>query len=578
MDRRTVVLAVAAFATGVAVAWIMVSNDVRNASGLDVVLVLVIGWSFVAAGLVAWRLRPENRIGPAMVVTGFLRFAAALFWSQDPLLFAIGHSLEVAYLAGVIYVVLAFPSGRLETPLHRWLFGLTIFAIGILDVGRLAVGAHDPRSCVGCPTRMLTEVINSPGIARSLEIALYVVGGAVALSAVTVLILRWRRASTRLRSAIAPVLWAGAAAFLAVFLMVTNHYLEEPAGDAPHVVLDVVTASLAFAFLIGLERTRLARTAVADLVVELGTTLGPGELRSALSRALRDPSLRIAYLVPDPERYVDADGTPVGLPEDRTATAVTMVHRDGRTIAALLHDPSLREEEELVESVGAAAALALENERLHAELRAHVEELTASRARIVEAAQTERRRIERDLHDGTQQRLVSVAMTLGLADAKLSADPRGAQTVLREARSGLSGALEDIRQLSHGIHPAILTERGLGPALDELATSSRLPVDLTVSLPERLPEGVEIAAYFFVSEALTNVAKYAHATNVQVSVDRHDGRAVVRVTDDGAGGADPGHGSGLRGLRDRVEALGGRFSLSSAPGRGTVLTAEIPYG
>lgn len=577
MDRRTATIAVAGLATGVAVAWIMVSNDVRAPSGLYVVLVLVIGWSFIAAGLVAWRQRPDNRIGPAMIAIGFLRFVAALFWSQDPLLFAVGHSLEVAYLVGVIYVVLAFPSGHLETSLHRWLFGLTVFAIAVLDAGRLALGAHDPSSCVGCPTRMLTEVMEAPAIARSLEIALYVVGGGVAVSAVTVLVRRWRHATPRLRSAIAPVLWTGAAAFLAVFLMVTNHYLDEPTGNAPHVLLDVVTASLAFAFLIGLGRTRLARSAVADLVIELGTTPGPGELRSALSRALRDPSLRIAYVVADPERYVGADGAPVELPEDGE-TAVTLVHRDGRTIAALLHDPSLREEKELVESVGAAAALALENERLQAELRVQLEELTASRTRIVEAAQDERRRIERDLHDGAQQRLVSVAMTLGLADSTLSADPERSRAALREARGDLSRALEDIRQLSHGIYPGILTERGLGPALDELAAATRLPVDLKVSLPERLPDSVETATYFFVSEALTNVTKHARATEVHVGVDRRDGRAVIRVTDDGTGGADPAGGSGLRGLRDRVEALGGRFSLSSAPGRGTVLTAEIPDG
>lgn len=578
VGRWAVVLAAAAFATGVAIAWIMLTNDVRRWSGLDVTRILVIGWSFVAAGLVGWQQRPENRIGPAMVATGFLRFAAALAASQDPLLFSIGHSLEVTYLAGVIYVVLAFPSGRLESRLHRWLFGLTIFAVGPLDVGRLVFGAHDPTACVGCPTRIMIEVVDASGVARSLEIAVLGLGAFIAASSVAVLLRRWRGASPRLRFAIAPVLWGGAAGFAAVFLMVTNHLLEEPAGGAPHVLLDVVTASIAFAFLLGLGRTRMARTAVADLVVELGNTPGPGELRAALARALRDPSLRIAYWLPVAERYVDAQGRPVDVPKEGGEPSVTIVRRDERTIAALLHDPALREDEQLVESVCAAAALALENERLQAELRARLEELTASRTRIVEAAQAERRRIERDLHDGTQQRLVSVAMTLGLAESRLSADAQSAQTVLRDARTGLSEALEDLRQLSHGIHPGILTERGLGPALDELATSSHLPVELTVSLQERLPDRVETAAYFFVSEALTNVAKYARATDVQVRVERIDDRAVIRVGDDGAGGADPSRGTGLRGLRDRVEALGGRFWFTSRPGQGTVVAAEIPCG
>ena len=167
-------------------------------------------------------------------------------------------------------------------------------------------------------------------------------------------------------------------------------------------------------------------------------------------------------------------------------------------------------------------------------------------------------------------------MTLGLADARLAADPESAQTFLREARTCLSEALEDLRELSHGIHPGILTERGLGPALDELTARGRLPVDLVVSLPKRLPDRVETAAYFLVSEALTNVAKYARATNVRVRVERNDGRAVIQVEDDGTGGADPSRGSGLRGLRDRVEALGGRFTFMSPPGRGTVVEAEIP--
>jgi signal transduction histidine kinase len=576
MGRRTIVLAAAALAAGVGVAWLMFANEVREASSLDVTLVLVVGWSFVAAGLVAWRLRPENRIGPAMVVTGFLRLAAALAQSQNLLLFAGGHALETAYLAGVIYVVLAFPSGRLENSLHRWLFGLAIFAVGPLDVARLVLGGHDPQSCVGCPTTMLIEVVNSPGIAGALAVALYGLGAFVAASALAVLLRRWRRASPRLRYAIAPVLWAGAAGFVAVFLMVTNHFLEEPAGEAPHVLLDVVTASIAFAFLIGLGRIRLARSAVADLVIELGNTPGPGELRTALARTLRDPSLVIAYWLPDAERYVDADGHPVVLPVEDHERSVTIVHRDGHTIAALLHDPALREDEQLVESVCAAAGLAMENERLQAQLRARLEELTASRTRIVEATQAERRRIERDLHDGSQQQLVSVAMTLGLADSRFLAEPESAQTFLREARTGLSEALEDLRELSRGIYPGILTERGLAPALDELAARGHLPVELVVSLPERLPERVETAAYFTVSEALTNVAKYAHATNVGVRVERVDGRAVIQVRDDGTGGADPSRGSGLRGLRDRVEALGGHLTLQSPPGKGTVVEAEIP--
>jgi signal transduction histidine kinase len=200
----------------------------------------------------------------------------------------------------------------------------------------------------------------------------------------------------------------------------------------------------------------------------------------------------------------------------------------------------------------------------------------ASRARIVEAAQMERRRIERDLHDGTQQRLVSVAMSLGLAESKVATEPEAALSFVREARHRLADALVELRDLSQGIHPGILTERGLPAALSELARRIDMRVVLDVSLSERLPERVEEAAYYVVSEALSNVIKYAHATHARVQDDRLDGVAVMRVSDDGTGGADSTRGSGLRGLRDRVEALGGRLTVASPHSRGTVLEARIP--
>jgi signal transduction histidine kinase len=255
---------------------------------------------------------------------------------------------------------------------------------------------------------------------------------------------------------------------------------------------------------------------------------------------------------------------------------VTVVERAGRRVAALEHDSALAGQPELLESVSAAAALALENERLNAELRARLEDLRASRARIVEAAETERQRIERNLHDGAQQRLVSIAMALGLAEHKLQSDPEAVQPILQEAREGLATALEELRELSQGIHPALLTERGLEAALGELPLRVPVPLELELSLDERLPVQVEAAAYYVVSEALANVTKYAQATAVRVRVDRVDGDAIVEVADDGVGGADRTRGSGLRGLADRVEALGGRFALISPAGRGTVVRAEIP--
>jgi signal transduction histidine kinase len=340
----------------------------------------------------------------------------------------------------------------------------------------------------------------------------------------------------------------------------------------------LILAAVPLASELGLLRSRLARGAVAELVVALGQTRAPGQLRDALARALHDPSLTLAYWLPEQRRYVDRHGQPAELASDDSGLVTTIVERDGRRIAALVHDSSLRDDPDLVEAVCAAAGLALENERLQAELRAHLDELRASRVRIVEAADAERRRLERDLHDGTQQRLVSVSMALGLAESKLASDPTAARKILDETRNTLATALEELRELSQGIHPGILTERGLGPALQDLAYAAPVPIELSVPLERRLPPPVEAAAYYVVAEALTNVAKYASASAVSVSVTQRNGRALVEVRDDGVGGADRARGSGLRGLTDRVEALGGRLSVESPPGRGTYLKAEIPCG
>jgi signal transduction histidine kinase len=205
------------------------------------------------------------------------------------------------------------------------------------------------------------------------------------------------------------------------------------------------------------------------------------------------------------------------------------------------------------------------------------EELAASRARIVEASYEARRRIERDLHDGAQQRLVSLALDLRRVESEVGRSPEDTAAQLVEARTKLDEALAELRELARGIHPAVLTDRGLGPAVESLASRSPVPVAVEVSLPSRLPASLEAAAYFLVSEALANVAKYAGAGCVDVRISQVDGNARVLVADDGAGGADPAAGSGLRGLRDRVEALGGTLAVESPSGGGTTVSAELPW-
>jgi signal transduction histidine kinase len=245
-------------------------------------------------------------------------------------------------------------------------------------------------------------------------------------------------------------------------------------------------------------------------------------------------------------------------------------------IAALLHDPVLLERRALLEAAGAAARLALENERLQAELRAQLAELRASRTRIVQAGDDERRRLERNLHDGAQQRLLSLGLALQLAHAQIGAEANGASELLTEAEDELRAALDELRELARGIHPAILTDQGLGAALRTLAERSAVPVTIVAVPDERLDESIEAAAYFLVSESLANCAKYARASAVRVSITRRDGNAVVDIDDNGVGGADPAGGSGLRGLSDRVHALDGTFRIDSPRGGGTHIHAELP--
>jgi signal transduction histidine kinase len=245
-------------------------------------------------------------------------------------------------------------------------------------------------------------------------------------------------------------------------------------------------------------------------------------------------------------------------------------------VGAIVHDASLREDPALVRSVAAAAGLALQNERLEAELRARVEDLRASRARIVEAGTHERRRLERNLHDGAQQRLVALSLALRLAQANVRKKPEETERLLGAAQEELNLALGELRELARGIHPAVLSDRGLGPALEALAGRAPIPVALEQLPADRLPEPIEAAAYFVVAEALTNVVKYAHANEATVRVIRRNGAAVVEIADDGIGGADPARGTGLRGLVDRVAALDGSMVIDSPAGAGTRLRAEIP--
>jgi signal transduction histidine kinase len=386
---------------------------------------------------------------------------------------------------------------------------------------------------------------------------------------------RLRTASPPLRRALLPVLASGALVLVLVGASVVANENSWPAAEQLVLAQIAAYGLVPYAFLAGLFRSRLARASVADLVVQLGERVAPGSLRDSIARALGDASLEVAYWLPESASYADAAGHPVSLPAGEGDRAVTPVERGGVRVAALIHDPGLGEDPELLQAVVAAAGLALENERLQAELRAKLEELRASRSRIVQAGDSERRRLERNLHDGAQQRLLALSFSLGLAE---SAPPDGspaAAKIAHDAKQEVVQTIAELRELARGIHPTILTDRGLAVALQSVAARSPMPVALSVD-PERLPEPIETAAYYVVSEAIANATKHANAKRIDVTIARRDGQVVIEVADDGVGGASARAGSGLRGLVDRVEALDGTLFVTSPAGAGTTIRGEIP--
>jgi signal transduction histidine kinase len=580
LTRALAAIAFAALVSGAAASALIASSDHTPKPGAGIAIGLAISWSFIGTGLYAWWRRPSNRFGALMTAVGFTFMLGALTASDDSVVFTVGVLVSSFYFVVFAHMLLAYPDGRLERRWHGWLLGAgyALCVIGPLPQLLWGFSERMRESCPDCPESALLierddtlrDVLN--GLAS-------VIGVAIVAVVLVILIRRWRAATAPQRRAMAPILWSGVA-----LLVVLGAALGSDAAGIVRLT-DVlgwlsllVFASVPWVFLIGLVRSRVARAgAVSELLLRLGEAPGTGTLRCRLADALGDRSLQLVFWLEHKTCWVDSDGHKVELPADHDpARAWTAVELEGRQVGAIVHDRTLCEDPELLGSVAAAAGLAMENERLQAQLRARVEELRTSRARIVEAGTHERRRLERNLHDGAQQRLVALSLTLRLAQGKVHKDPEKADELLSAAQQELTLALGELRELARGIHPAVLSDRGLGAALEALAGRAPISVDLAELPGDRLPEAIEAAAYFVVAEALTNVVKYAHASQATVRVTRRNGHAVVEVADDGIGGADPDRGSGLRGLADRVSALDGRMSLDSPAGAGTRLRAEIP--
>ncbi|HEV2874440.1 MAG TPA: histidine kinase [Thermoleophilaceae bacterium] len=578
LGRALWALAGAGFVMGLATLALILTNDELDYAGLWAAGGLVVGWSFIGVGLFAWRRRPDNRVGMLMAGTGFAWLAAGAGLSDLPLPFTIGQVIGPLYFAVVIHLLLAFPSGRLQGRFERRLVAGAYLLTTVAVVPLWFFADPADLDCPECPENLLLVESNET-LVTTIGAILNLVGAAAVAGVLFILVRRWRSATPGQRRLLVPVYSAGVA--IAIWLIgvvvLQAGGLNTDTLDVLALVTMVPLGLVPYMFLATLIRARMIQTGAAgELIARMGETPRRGELREELARALGDPSLELVYWLPDDQRFVDARGRPVELPQPASGRGVTNVERDGHLVAAIVHDALILDKE--LDAIGAAAAMALENERLDAELRAKVAELRDSRSRMLRIGLEERRRLERDLHDGAQQRLVSMALNMRLARDRLRDDPDTAEQLLEGAGAELDAALEELRELARGIHPAVLSDRGLDAALETLARRAPLPVELKRVERDRLPEAIEVAAYFVVAEALTNVAKYADATHATVNVERNNGRLLVEVADDGVGGADPGNGTGLRGLADRLAVIEGRLEVDSAPGRGTTIRARIPCG
>ena len=531
----------------------------------EVVLYHVVGGSFAACGLLAWHRRPESRAGLLMVVTGLLFFVhGTLGRLHSSFAETIGIAVSNYWIITFAALLVWFPGGRRWAVSERLVIGAFVVAEVVLALAWMLFAEIPRNLALVWPNAQIASALDrtasSLGFAASVCLALLLAG-------------RWLRATRPVRRASAPaatgaltLLFLGGLILQGVFTAEQSPYLVWPT------LVGLVLVPVVF--LAGIWRTWVARAAVGDLLVDLGSMSGR-PLQAALAKALGDPTLTLAYWLPQFGSYADSKGRRLELPADDGDRLLAVVEQDGERVAAIVYDASLAEERKLLDAVVAAAGIALKNERLTAELRARVGELSASRARIVGAGDEERRKLERNLHDGAQQRLVALGMQLRLLAPRIRSDPEAAEALVATAAAELATSVDELRELAHGIHPAVLGH-GLTVALESLAARSTVSTAVSVDLLERLPEVVEVAAYFVASEALANIAKHAQATTVKINVSRGTKGALVEIADDGVGGADDAGGSGLRGLADRVEALGGQLRISSPLGAGTTVTAVIP--
>jgi signal transduction histidine kinase len=570
--RAVLALSVAAV---VLLAWVEITLLVhdRTMPLWTLLLAPITGLVWAFAGAVAWSRRPSNQLGPIMTTGALLWLLVGLANADVPGLAAVGVILGSTPLAVVVHLLHAFPSGRVRSVLSRW--AVTV-GYGVCLLLQVPLYLFAPATS---PNGMLSAT-NRPDLA-AVGFRLQI-GTGIAVMVVTAIILgaRLRQTASRRRRVLAPLYLYGILAVLLVPLVpdvvrpLTG--ISSGVSDAAQaVLLAVVPIVFSWAVLLG----GFARTSE---VQELGAWLGGAggsrpPLAEALASALGDDSVQLAFRVAGHDAYVDGSGQPLPLPEPGSGRGVVEVDVANRHVGAIVYDATLIDEPELVHAAGQVIAIAVDQQRLEADLRASERQLQLSRAGVVEAADRERRRIAQNLHDGLQAELVLLAIESQRL-ASMPGTPRPTAEAATQLRVRIDNAAAGLRQLVYQVMPAPLIERGLIAAIEDLVDRMPLPTHLDVGLGRSgaMPPSVESTAYFVVAEALNNAVRHGNATKIAVSLSYFDQMLVVEIADDGVGGAHPGKGLGLRGLTDRVEVLGGRLHVRSPDGGGTNIVAELP--
>jgi signal transduction histidine kinase len=541
-------------------------------SELAAVLAVIAGLALVVAGVVTSLARRSRRVGDLALLAGCLWFAP--FWAGweggPPLVLSLGTLAAGFTFPLLVHLVVAFPTGVLRSTGSRALVFAAYVEAALSALGRALFRDpfFDPTCWDNCTDNVFL-VRSLPDLSRAIQDVdvWFAVAAATALAAVCVR--RLAAASAPARRTLGPVLAGGialAAATIAHSVALTRLAAEDPSDGAFQAIFLVGCAAvvvIALGLPWALVQARIQRRSVTRIGADFGEAPSPGSLQSALARAIGDPELRIAYWLPGAQRYVDGHAQPVRQPVPVSGREVTQLVRDGRQVAVVTHTAAVAD---LEREIGAAVRLALENERLQAEVLAQLQDLRVSRTRIVETGDAERRRLERDLHDGAQQRLLALSYDLRLARAGAAADgDEELARMLDAAGDETAAALDELRELAHGIYPAILTEAGLAPALEALADEAPLPVELEEVASERQPPAVETTAYVTVAEAIEDAAR-RDAPFVSVRVPSADGRLSITAEDAGKPRT-----HGLPHLADRVGAVGGTLELGDR-----ILRAEIP--